>query len=61
MKRCIEDRYAVMGKLQHLFVDGFMSLQWSNVSRRRRHGILFGLMMSYGSCGVYEDSFLIGC
>ena len=60
MKRCIEDRICSYGQLQHLFVDGFMSLQCSNISRRRR-GILFDLMMIYGSCGGYEGSCLIGC
>ena len=59
MKRCIEDRRCSYGQLQHLFVDGFMSLQCSNIIRQEIRGGLFDLMMIYGSCGGYEGSCLI--
>ena len=40
VKRCNENRRCSCRQLQHLFVDGFMALQCSNISRKRGRVIL---------------------
>ena len=54
------NRRCSYGQLQHLFVDGFMAFQNSNINRKEETWNNFDLKMIYGSCDRYEGSYLIG-